>query len=271
MRFLRRRARHALRRLSGYAVERRHGVTTAERVYLEDLGMDQEDRLWYAPSDWLAVRQALKRLDVTPEDVFVDYGCGLGRVLITAAELPFRRVIGLELTQELTARAQANLERNRSRIRAGAVELVTADAAAWDIPPDLTVAYFFCPFIGEPFFTVVDRLIASVDQYPRPLRIVYNLPVEHSFLIRTGRMRVLDATPNLWLSRSRRGPMTIVTYLILPQDSALRTEYAARFPQRLAGAEVWLGEHEPGYVLQKPERLGGLYLDRPRLAPDDAR
>lgn len=233
--------------------------------------MQSEDRLWHAPSDWLAVRQVLRRLDITSEDVFVDYGCGLGRVLIAAASLPFSRVIGLELTPELTARAQANLERNRGKVRAGAVELVTADATGWNVPPDLTVAYFFCPFIGKPLATVVNRLIASVDEHPRPLRILYNLPVEHSFLMRTGRIRVLDAAPNLWLGRSRTGPRTIVTYLVLPKDSGLSREFAARFPQRLAGAEVWLGEHEPGYVLAKPERLGGLYLDRPRLTPDDAR
>jgi Methyltransferase domain len=270
-RFVRRRTRSAARRLSGFAVERRHGVSTGGRVYLEDLGMDEEHRLWYAPSDWLAVRRALKQLDPTPEDVLVDYGCGAGRVVMTAAGFPFKQVIGLELTPELTARARSNLERNRGTIRAGSVEIVTADATSWAVPPDLTVAYFFCPFIGPPFATVIERLIASVDEHPRPLRIVYNLPVEHSFLIRTGRMRVLDASPNLWLSRSRRGPMTIVTYLILPHDDALRADYVARFPQRMEGAEVWLGEYEPGYILDKPERLGGRYLDRPRLVADDAR
>ena len=65
--------------------------------------------------------------------------------------------------------------------------------------------------------------------------------------------------------------MTIVTYLILPQDDALHAAYIARFPQRLDGAEVWLDEYEPGYVLDKPDRLGGRYVDRPRLVPDDAR
>ncbi len=270
-RFLPRRARRVLRRFSGALLERRHGVHTGEQVYLEDLGAQSDGRLWHAPSDWLGVRDALTRLQIGPEDVFVDYGCGLGRAVIAAASFPFRRVIGLELSPELTARAQANLERNRGTIRAGAVEFVTADAVDWEVPPDLTVAYLYCPFVGQLFAAVVNRLIASVDEHPRPLRIVYNFPVEHSFLIQTGRVRVLDAVPSLWLSRSRETASTIVTYLILPKDERLRRAFAADFPQRLDGAEVWLGEHEPGYVLEKPARLGGIYLERPRRAPADAR
>jgi hypothetical protein len=58
----------------------------------------------------------------------------------------------------------------------------------------------------------------------------------------------------------------ILTYLVLPQDEALREEYVQRFPQRLKGAEVWLGEHEPDYALEKPGRLGGVVLKRERQA-----
>jgi hypothetical protein len=104
-----------------------------------------------------------------------------------------------------------------------------------------------------------------VDDHPRPLRILYNFPLEHSRLLRTGRVRVLDAVPASWRGRSRTTASTIVTYLVLPTDARLRTEYARRFPQRLSGAEAWLGEYEPGYMLQKPARLGGVVLRRPRV------
>jgi hypothetical protein len=257
--------RRLLAWLANQAVEHWYGVRTRDRVYLEDLGLPSEERVWHAPSDWLAVRRAIERLELRSDDVFVDYGSGLGRVVLVAASLPLRRVIGVEVSAELTARARRNLAAARGRVRARTVDLVTADARDWEVPADLTAAYLYSPFLAATFDAVLQRLLDSVDDHPRPLRILYNFPLEHSRLLRTGRVRVLDAVPASWRGRSRTTASTIVTYLVLPTDARLRTEYARRFPQRLSGAEAWLGEYEPGYMLQKPARLGGVVLRRPRV------
>ena len=42
---------------------------------------------------------------------FVDVGAGKGRALLLAAELPFRKIIGVELNEELTRIAQKNVAR----------------------------------------------------------------------------------------------------------------------------------------------------------------
>lgn len=264
--FVRRAYRAATTRLSRAAngvLERRYGVRTSEYVYLDDLGLPSDNRVWHDPSDWLGVRRALARLDVTRDDVFVDYGSGLGRAVLIAGTLPFRRVIGVELAGEMTERARTNVTRARHRLRAGEVEFVVADALSWEVPADLTVAYLYCPFTGAVFHAVLKRLLDSVDLHPRPLRIVYNYPLEHSSLIRTGRVRVLDVVSSQGWSGSRKGPHVIVTYLVLPDDPVLADRYAARFPQRVKDRE-WLGEYEPGYVLEKPARLGGVVLKRPQ-------
>ena len=251
-------------RVVGKLLERRYGGNTGEYLYLEEIGVEDGDtRLWHEASDWLGVRRALARLHPTPDDVFVDYGSGLGRAVLVAAGFPFKRVIGVEIAARMTARAQENVDRNRERIRAREVELVTSDAVAWDVPHDLTVAYFYSPFAEDVFDAVVAKLFASVDEHPRPLRIVYNYPLEHTRLLRTGRVRLLEAVNAIWPRRSVRRAEVILTYLALPSDEELTREYLARFPQRLNGAQHWLGEYEPGYVFEKPDRLGGVWLERP--------
>jgi len=87
-------AKARLRRVSERVLELRYGVSTSEHVYHEDLGLDTENRVWHDPSDWIAIRRALARLRVGPSDVFVDFGSGLGRALLVASTLPFRRVVG---------------------------------------------------------------------------------------------------------------------------------------------------------------------------------
>lgn len=255
--------RGVLRRTAERITELRYGVATSAIVYHEDLGLDTENRVWHDPSSWLALQNAFELLAVSPADSFADLGAGLGRVLIVAAMFPFRRVTGVEVSKELTERAKENVERSRAPRQSAEVQLVTADAVDWRIPPDLTVAYLYSPFTGELFERVIDKLLASVDEHPRPLRIVYNYPVEHNRLVRTGRVRVLSVAPANWPASSNPADV-IVTYLVVPSDEGLAREYARTFPTQLEGAEQWAGEYEPGFQLEKPDRLGGVVLERPR-------
>ncbi len=106
-----------------------------------------------------------------------------------AALRPFKRVIGVELSEELNRVARANVERIRGRLRCQDVELVTEDAALYVVPDDVTVAYLFAPFGGKIFHQVLFNLIASVDRRPRSLRLVYNSASEQDALMFSGRAR----------------------------------------------------------------------------------
>jgi hypothetical protein len=63
-------------------------------------------------------------------------------------------------------------------LRTPDVQLVSSDALAYEIPDDVTVAYFHNPFQGEILTTVIDRLLESFDRRPRSLRVIYENPVE---------------------------------------------------------------------------------------------
>ena len=195
-----------------------------------------------------------------PDDVCVDFGSGLGRALLVAAEFPFARVIGVELSEQMNDVARRNVERNRGRFRARSVEIVTADALGYEIPDDLSVAYMYCPFYGAVFEGVLEGLLASVDRRPRPLRLVYNYPAEQRLLASSPRARLIDALPGTWPRRSLLTPKTILTYLLLPSDEAAAAALVRQFPARLRGAERWLEPYDPGFGLEKPDRLGGKVL-----------
>jgi SAM-dependent methyltransferase len=171
-------------------MERRYGIRSRGEVILPEHREDSA-RLEYKPTPWTTLARALRRCEVGPEDVFVDFGAGKGRVVFLAARYPFRRVVGVELSPELSAVAQANVERNMARLRCRDVQIVTGDVLNFAIPDDLTVAFFFNPFRGDVFASVVERLLASVDRRPRRVRIVYRNPAEHECLMATGRVRLV--------------------------------------------------------------------------------
>lgn len=181
--------------------ERHFDSDTGGKISLEELGLPAEERIYYLPTPWLSFRQAMRHLDVGADDVFADIGSGKGRVvLMAAAGYPFKRVIGVELSEELNRVARTNVERNRERLRCRDVELVTTDALEWEVPDDLTIAYFYYPFYGPTFKAVVDRLVASVDRNPRRLRVVYNCPKDAKMLLGTGRARELASLRTRYVS-----------------------------------------------------------------------
>jgi SAM-dependent methyltransferase len=171
--------------------DRRRGTTTAGEVQLAELGIAEPDRVDYKPSRWLTLWRILPRREVSPDDVLIDLGSGKGRVILQAARYPLKRVVGVEVSEELNRIAKANLEHDGARLRCGAVELVTSDVLAYALPPDVTIVYLNNPFRGEIFRAVIAKLIVSVDRHPRRVRIVYSNPVEHEALMATGRFRLV--------------------------------------------------------------------------------
>src|SRR3954466_4607571 len=88
---------------------------------------DHPDRVKYIPSAWHVLPRALRYLGVSEQDTFVDFGWGKGRVLQQAANRPFRRVIGVEISPVLAEIARTNLAARARQHRARSVEIVVSD------------------------------------------------------------------------------------------------------------------------------------------------
>jgi SAM-dependent methyltransferase len=149
------------------------------------------DRVAYVPSAWHVLPQALHYVRAGRQDTFIDFGCGKGRVVHQAAKRPFRRVIGVEISRLLADLARAALAAGQHRHRCQDVEIVVSDATRFEVPDDLTIAYFYDPFRGEILDAVLQNIIASIDRRPRPVRIIYVHPVEGARVLATGRFRLL--------------------------------------------------------------------------------
>jgi predicted RNA methylase len=211
------RAREAyltVRRVSAdVLVERRWGTETGRVADLGALGVDAPGRVRYEPSGWLDLRRVLDRADVTADDVFLDLGCGKGRVVLQAARYPFRRVMGVELSPVLRDVAAANVEARRAHLRCRDVELVVADAASFVIPDDVTVIYLYNPFRGAVFEAAVAQMVASLDRAPRRLRVIYRTPLEEPALLATGRFRLERSVAGMRPTRGWAQKMSIRVYV----------------------------------------------------------
>lgn len=169
------------------AIDRLLGVRTSHGMTLEELGFARGNLGRYEPTPWRPLIQSLRALQPHRDDVLVDLGCGRGRVILAAMSMPFQRVMGVELSPQLAAETQRAVERNRFWMRAGEVQVVAANAAAWTLPDDVTIVYMSNPFWGSVFATAVNNIFESVERRPRRVRLVYDHPFEHNYLLATNR------------------------------------------------------------------------------------
>jgi SAM-dependent methyltransferase len=160
---------------------------------------DHPDRLYYTASYWHVLPRALRYLGVSDRDTFVDFGCGKGRVVHQAAKRPFRRVIGVEISPGLAEVARTAVAARRHQHRCRNVEIVVSDVQDFRVPDDLTIGYFYHPFKGETFETVLRNIVDSIDRHPRRVRLIYVIPVNGPKVLATGRFRLVKVQHNMLL------------------------------------------------------------------------
>ena len=159
--------------------EWRLGLHSSPYVRMTEIGIDDPDYHDYEPTQFANIRRIFGSLTIDPgRDVFLDYGAGMGRMMVMAAMEPFRRVIGIELTEQFSAIARANLDHLRRRFRCPQVELITADACDFVVPPDVTVIYIYHAFSGKVLARVLERIRQSLDAAPRKTTVIYCAPPE---------------------------------------------------------------------------------------------
>jgi SAM-dependent methyltransferase len=180
--------------------DRRQGTDTSRIVDLATAGVHTDGRIPYVPSSWRNLPSALRHIPISDDDVFLDLGSGKGRVVLQAAERPFKRVVGVELSSELHASATANLDAVRARLRCQDVELIEADITDYRVPDDVTIVYAYNPVRGDLFEAAMNALIASYDRNPRSMHLLYRYPREHDLVAASGRFQLLQ-TVTTWRPR----------------------------------------------------------------------
>jgi SAM-dependent methyltransferase len=144
-------------RVATWHGDRKFGVSTTGFIEPEELGIENPDASAYGALGYEHLTRALPEIPFPDSQVvFLDYGAGKGRALVYAAARPFRKVIGVEISEDLVTIARQNLAQMNHR-RAGQVEVHHSDAAAFPIPADVNVFFLFNSFVGQTLRDVVGR------------------------------------------------------------------------------------------------------------------
>jgi SAM-dependent methyltransferase len=138
-----------------------HGVNT------RGVTKPEQENCWrYEPTDigptfW----RSLAMIDRPEETTFIDIGSGKGRIVLMAARLPFRAVVGVEYSRELHETAERNLKQARFLPRSCRdVRLVCTDAREYRFPEGRLAIYLYNPFREPILRQVLGQLAGRSDQ-----------------------------------------------------------------------------------------------------------
>lgn len=161
--------------------DRRFGTDTAGSVASTELGIAdaqvREQAILYLPSPPDVTRWMLRHVDITPSQcTFVDLGCGKGRVVLVASEWPFKRIVGVEISQALVDVARNNARRVREAEPSRTpIEVECVDAATCVFPDGDLLVHLYHPFEADLLAKVLARLEASWHAQPRRIVVAYLL------------------------------------------------------------------------------------------------
>ena len=173
-----------------YWFEKRHGLAMLGDIESENFVIDSQNNALsagYGPTRKRHFRKLMVHLALPLGSVFVDVGCGAGKILLMATQYPFKRIVGIEFSPWLCNLARANLKVFKQRFAiVPNVEIMTLEITDYEIQPDETVFFMCNPFRGAVMTSFLDNLAASREAHPRPIWLLYNNPVEHDLIMAQG-------------------------------------------------------------------------------------
>lgn len=132
----------------------------------------------YEPTPYEALDQLFSFCELTLEDGFVDVGCGKGRVAIYVHDRFQAAVTGIEMNPVFFEDAVQNKARylKKRKRKKGSIAMEQVLAQEYVIQPVDNVFYFFNPFSLQIFIRFVQKILFSIEQWPRPITIILYYP-----------------------------------------------------------------------------------------------
>lgn len=159
----------------------------------------------YQPTDPALFHEMMAALAIDFDQfTFIDLGSGKGRTLLMASEYPFRKIVGVELIEELHRAAEENIRAYKSSTqRCSEIQDVCADARDFELPDQPLVLYLFNPLPEAALRQLIERLEKSLARSPRPVWIIYHNPILEPALAASPFLEKAGSTPNYSLYRNK--------------------------------------------------------------------
>lgn len=156
--------------LKNYYGDKKLGIDTGfyNDIIVQNINEDSED---YEGTTYADIQKLIAYLKFGKNDVFIDFGCGKGRIICCLATQKLKKIIGVELDDKMMKVAKANI--GKLRLINTPIELVNMDANNFN-PIEGTIFFLFNSFGEKTLKSVLSNIKDSLSIHPRKIRFVYH-------------------------------------------------------------------------------------------------
>lgn len=135
----------------------------------------------YEATPYRALDELFRHYELREPDQVVDFGCGRGRVAFYVHNRFRIPVTGIEANPLTYEEALQNKQRNKQRAKhiKAPIRFVQGLAEHYQVEPTDNHFYFFNPFPATVFQQVVNNILQSVAENPRPVTVILYYPMPH--------------------------------------------------------------------------------------------
>ena len=186
-----------LSHVSDYMFDIKYGTDTVSWVNLKNLrvvGKNRKRASMYQPTHVYPLKKLFKELNIPQGKIFLDLGCGKGRVLLIASEFGFKELRGVEFASELCKTAVTNCSLYKDKTGSNAeFHIIESDVVDYEFY-DEDVFFMFHPFDAFILLQVLKKIKLSLVVNKRKIWIIYRNPVHKDTI---GRMKAFIKVKDL--------------------------------------------------------------------------
>lgn len=160
--------------------EKKFGIDTSKPIELSQLTIangDIQHSSRYEAVNFYILEALLKRLrEICDEQSFTDLGCGKGRAMVVAAYYGFTKIKGVDFAQEVCDIAERHMQKVSSQYPQMEYRVLCKNVLDYDIQSGESVFFMFNPFSDDIISKFLEKVNASIEQYPRTVYFLYVSP-----------------------------------------------------------------------------------------------
>jgi cyclopropane fatty-acyl-phospholipid synthase-like methyltransferase len=149
-------------------------VNTRGSVYFKEDRGKFSDAFSFETTAHTTISKTIRFVHLNRDDVVFVFGCGKGRTVCHFARKKVRKVIGIEISDELSKIAKKNIITLKGK--KAEVEIRNEDAAVTDVSEG-TVFYMFNPFGEKTLKSVIQNIEKTHKSSGKSIKIIYVRPL----------------------------------------------------------------------------------------------
>ena len=155
------------------------GYDFSTTIAPEKIGLDPNHFSRCSPSANKYLINVINSFNISPKDSILDIGCGKGSVINLLTKYKFKKICGIEISEELSDICKKNfLKKRDSRIK-----IFNQDARSFQYFYDFNFYYLYNPCSSEILLPIIKKIVETSNEKKT---LIYNYPKYEEILLING-------------------------------------------------------------------------------------